>query len=192
MDASIPALKKVAARWLPTFQHDLKDFLRVVADDPELDDGLRQIAVGVVLYTLAPGDVIPDSAGVVGYLDDALALRVVLDELREKAPSRFDAYADRLPELTESTGDDFDVFRAVLGDVYEPFRAKVLASPAIEFKGKKAAELLNDDDGPAWLADEVAEKALKLDFKQSAIDSAVRQVDGIQSLFRQRLAPRRA
>jgi hypothetical protein len=42
---------------------------------------------------------------VVGYLDDALALRVVLDELREKAPTRFDAYADRLPELTESTGD---------------------------------------------------------------------------------------
>ncbi len=191
MDASIPELKKVAARWLPTFQHDLKDFLRVVADDPELDDELRQLAVGVVLYTLAPGDVIPDSAGVVGYLDDTLALRVALDELRVRAPERFEAYADRLPELTDTTGDDFEVFKAVLGDVYEPFRAKVLASPAIEFKGKKAPELLTSDDGPAWLADEVAEKALKLDFKQSAIDSAVRQVDGIQALFRQRLAPRR-
>ncbi|MBL8601616.1 MAG: DUF1232 domain-containing protein [Myxococcales bacterium] len=191
MNDAIAELKKVAARWLPTFQHDLKDFVRVVADDPELDDGLRAQAVGVALYCLAPGDVIPDSVGVVGYLDDALALRVVLAAVQAQAPARFDAYRERVPELVESVGEDLAVFRAVLGEVYTAFEARVAASVSIEFKGKNARALLDEGDGATWLQEEVSEKALKLDFKASAVDSAVRQVDGVVAMFRARLLNRR-
>lgn len=191
MSDDIASLKKVAARWLPAFQQDIKDFLRVVGDDPELDDDLREKAIGVVLYCLAPGDVIPDFVGVVGYLDDALALRIGLAEIRDKAPERFAVYRDRLPELTELLGQDLDAFRAVLGELYTAFEQRIAATVTIEFKGKRAKSLMADDEGAAWLQDEVSEKALQLDFKASSVDSAVRQVDDIVKLFRTRLGNKR-
>jgi hypothetical protein len=121
MDAD--ALEDISARWLTSLAHDFKDFLHVVADDLDLDDGLRERVVTAVLYTLAPGDVVPDTMGAIGYLDDALGLRVALDTVREEAPGRFESYRDRIPDLVASVEDgDLAAWREALGDVYEPFR----------------------------------------------------------------------
>src|SRR5687768_14923039 len=98
--------EKVAERWLSNLQQDLKDFLRVVCDDGDLDDSLRRTAVGAVLYALSPGDVIPDSSGPLGFLDDALALRLVLETVRTKAPDRFRAYEARITDMTASLDED--------------------------------------------------------------------------------------
>lgn len=183
------AVEDIALRWLPALQQDLKDFLHVVCDDPDLDDTLREVATAAALYTLAPGDVVPDSSGVLGYLDDALALRVALAEIRERAPERFDHYVDRIPEFTATVGDDLETFKTFLGDLYELFRARVVTSDKTEFKGKKAKDLLNDADGARWLDDEVSVAALKLDFKPTAVQAAARRVSTLLPIFRQKLQP---
>ncbi|MBI5513452.1 MAG: DUF1232 domain-containing protein [Deltaproteobacteria bacterium] len=180
-------LADVAERWLTSLQQDLKDFLHVVCDDQDLDEGLRAMAVSAVLYTLAPGDVIPDSSGVPGYIDDALALRVVLARIRERFPERFDGYAERIPELAASTGEDLDAFRAWLGDLYELFATRVGAVEKNEFKGKHAQDLLADPDGATWLEEEVSVAALKLDFKPQAVASAARRVNTLLPTFKQKL-----
>lgn len=184
------SLEAVAERWLASLQQDLKDFVHVVCDDLELDDELRTLAIGAVLYGLIPGDVVPDSQGVLGYFDDALALRVALLEIRDKAPDRWERFADRVPELCDTLGDDLTVFSDALGDVWEPFRDRVRASASLEFKGKKASDLL-DADGAAWLEDEVSELALKLGFKEPAIAAAARKATSVIPLFRQKLSPQR-
>jgi uncharacterized membrane protein YkvA (DUF1232 family) len=184
-------LEQVVERWLPSLQQDLKDFLHVVGDDPDLDEPLREMAVSAILYTLAPGDVIPDTSGAVGYLDDALALRVVLDAIRAKSEARFESYHDRIPDLAASAGEDLDVFREALGDeLYEAFVARV-GSDKNEFKGKRARELITSDDGPAWLDEEVSLAALKLDFKPAAVQAAARKAATVPQMFRQKLQPTR-
>ncbi len=188
MDTST-ALEDIASRWLPSLQQDLKDFLHVVCDDPDLDDDLRELATAAALYALAPGDIVPDSSGALGYLDDALALRVVLAEIRDRAPERFESYEQRIPEMTDSTGDDLDAFKDFLGDLYVPFRARLMAVDKVEFKGKKAKELLSDADGARWLDDEVSVAALKLDFKPSVVHTAARKVNTLLPVFRQKLLP---
>jgi uncharacterized membrane protein YkvA (DUF1232 family) len=183
-------LEDISERWLSSLQQDIKDFLHVVGDDQDLPDDVRTAAVAAVLYTLAPGDIIPDSTGVLGYLDDALALRVALERVRAAAPDRFEQYRDRAPELITSADEDLDAFREALGELYEPFAARVLSPERNEFKGKRAADVL-DLEGAAWLDEEITVAALKLDFKPSAVQSAARKAETIVPTIRQRLAPRR-
>lgn len=179
--------EKVARRWLESFAQDLKDFVHVVCDDADLDDSLREAAAGAVLYALAPGDVVPDSAGPLGYVDDALALRIVLDEIATKAPARFEAYRDRLAELIGPLADDIQVSRDYFEDAYDMFRTRVLAFEKLEFKGKRVPDALGD---PEWLGDEVSIAALKHDFKPADVTAATKRLHTLPPLFRQKLAPR--
>lgn len=188
MDTST-AVEEIAARWLSSLQQDLKDFLHVVCDDPDLDEPLREVVTAAALYTLAPGDVVPDSSGVLGYLDDALALRVALAEVRDRAPERFVHYQDRIPEISASVEGDLEDFKAFLGDLYEPFRQRLLTSEKTEFKGKHAKDVLADPDGAKWLDDEVSVAALKLDFKPTAVQAASRRVTSLLPIFKQKLQP---
>lgn len=189
---STDALDTIAEAWLSSLQQDIKEFVRVVCDDPELEETLRDRVHGAVFYALVPGDVIPDSVGVLGYLDDALALRVALDEVRRDAPERFEAYRDRIPELVESTGEALATFRASLDEeTYEAFRQRVFALEKVEFKGRRASEVAQGKVDPGWLAEEVSILALKLDFKPAAIRAAAKRVDSALQTFHQRLQPRR-
>ncbi|MFO0606042.1 MAG: DUF1232 domain-containing protein [Polyangiales bacterium] len=186
MDAD--ALEDISARWLASLAHDFKDFLHVVADDLDLDDGLRERVITAVLYTLAPGDVVPDTMGAIGYLDDALGLRVALDAVREEAPARFESYRDRIPEMVASVeGDDLSAWREALGDVYEPFRQRVFSPDRNVVKGKRARDLMADPDGAGWLDDEVSEAALKMDFKDAAVAAAARKAVTVIPVFQQKL-----
>jgi uncharacterized membrane protein YkvA (DUF1232 family) len=182
------AFESTARRWLESFQQDLKDFLHVVCDDMELDDGLRASATAAVLYALAPGDVVPDSVGPLGFVDDALALRIVLDEIAERAPARFDAYRERLPDMIDALEDDIALARSFFDDTFDLFKARVLATVRIEFKGKRVPEALAD---PEWLDDEVTVAALKLDFKPSDVTSATKRLNTLPPLFRQKLVQKK-
>lgn len=189
---STDALDAIAEKWLSSLQMDFKEYVRVACDDPELSDVLRERVHGAVFYALMPGDVIPDSIGVLGYLDDALALRIGLDEVRREAPDRFEAWRDRIPELVESAGDDLTVFREALEDAtYEAFRQRVFAIEKVEYKGRRASEVAAGKVDPGWLDAEASVFALKLDFKPAAVRAAVKKVDDALKTFHQRLQPKR-
>ncbi|MEI8256890.1 MAG: DUF1232 domain-containing protein [Deltaproteobacteria bacterium] len=177
----------VARRWLESFALELKDFVHVVCDDADLDDDLRDAAAGAVLYALAPGDVVPDSLGPLGFVDDALALRLVLDEIATRAPERFESYLDRMPELSEPLQDDLDAAREYFGETFELFRTRVLKFEKLEFKGKKVPDVIAH---PEWLVAEVSVAALKLDFKPADVNSAIKRLHTLPPLFRQKLVPR--
>jgi hypothetical protein len=189
---STEALQPIAEAWLSSLQQDIKEFVRVVCDDPELDEALRDRVHGAVFYALVPGDVIPDSIGVLGYLDDALALRIALDEVRREAPDRFEAWRDRIPEMIESAGEALATFRESLDEAtYDAFRHRVFAIEKVEFKGRRASEVAQGKVDPGWLAAEVSVLALKLDFKPAAVRAAAKRVDSALQTFHQRLQPRR-
>lgn len=177
----------IVRRWLESFALELKDFVHVVCDDADLPDDLRDAAAGAVLYALAPGDVVPDSIGPLGFVDDALALRLVLDEIAKRAPERFEAYIDRMPEMVEPLQDDLDAAREHFGETFELFRTRVLKFERLEFKGKKVPDVLAH---PEWLDAEVSVAALKLDFKPSDVRSALKRLNTLPGLFRQKLVPR--
>lgn len=178
------AFERCTARWLTSFQQDIKDFVHVVCDDQDLEDELREYAAGAVLYALAPGDVIPDSNGALGFVDDALALRIVLIEIEQKSPKRFAAYAARMPEVLDTLDADINASKTFLAETYEPFRERILAKERIEFQGKRVRDALED---PGWLEQEIAVLSVKLDFKPSDVQSASKKGASVLSMFRQKL-----
>lgn len=183
-------VESASARWLSTLQQDVKDFLHVIVDDQDLDEPLRTRMVATVLYLLSPADVVPDTQGTLGYIDDALAIRVALDAVRTESPARWEAHRERLGDMASTLEADLDAFRALLGEVYQPFCDRVMGETKNEFKGKRARDLLGDE-GTAWLDDEITVKALSLDFKPSDVQSAARRVATVLPTFRQKLGASR-
>jgi uncharacterized membrane protein YkvA (DUF1232 family) len=179
------SFETATVRMLSSLRQDMRDFVRVVCDDPELDQPLRELAAGAVLYGLTPGDIIPDSSSPpLGFVDDALALRVVLEIIAKEAPERFDSYCDRLPEMCETLDDDLDAAKAYLGDLYEPFVQRVRLAVNMEFKGKNAKGALEDAE---WMETELAVLAVKLEFKEETVQAAARKVATLLPQFRAKL-----
>ncbi|MBL8682007.1 MAG: DUF1232 domain-containing protein [Myxococcales bacterium] len=178
----------VTRRMLSNLRQDLRDFLHVVCDDQDLDDALREEAIGAVFYGLTPGDVIPDSSNPpLGYVDDAIALRIVLAEIEAKAPAAFERYRDRLPDLCDTLHEDLDSARAFLGDVYEPFVERVRQAKDLAYKGKTVRDAFED---PAFLDEEITVLSVKLAFKDEAVAGAARKVSTLLPQFRQKLTKR--
>ncbi len=188
MTTPVPAeLDPTVSRWLTGFQDDIKTFLRVVYDDQELDDELHAQATATVLYALAPGDVIPDSMGPLGYVDDALALRILVEETRLRAPERFATYGERMPEIIEPLADDIAISKEWLGDLYEAFRARILQTDKIEYKGKRVRDTISD---PEFLEDELSLATVKMDFKPTDVRSAIGKLATVPGIFRAKLTPK--
>ncbi len=179
----------VTRRMLSNLRQDLRDFFHVVCDDQDLDDALREDAIGAVFYGLTPGDVIPDSSNPpLGYVDDAIALRIVLAEIEQKAPAAFERYRDRIPDLCDTLHEDIDSARAFLGDeLYESFAQRVFQAKQLEYKGKTVRDAFSD---AGFLDEELTVLSVKLAFKDEAVASASRKVSTLLPQFRQKLTRR--
>jgi uncharacterized membrane protein YkvA (DUF1232 family) len=159
-----------------------------VCDDQDLDDRLRELAFGAVLYGLTPGDIIPDSSNPpLGYVDDALALRVILAKIAQDAPATFERYRARLPELCDPLDADIESAKEYLGDLYEPFVARVCQATTLEYKGKSVRDAFEDS---SFIDEELTVLGVKLAFKDEAVQSAARKVSSLLPQFRQKLTRR--
>jgi uncharacterized membrane protein YkvA (DUF1232 family) len=182
------SFEAVAARMLSTLRQDLRDFFHVVCDDGDLDEALRTLAFGAVLYGLTPGDLIPDSVSPpLGYVDDALAIRVVLAKIAQDAPASFARYRERLPELCDGLEADISAARGFLGDVYEPFVARVFHATTLSYKGKSARDAFEDS---SFIDEELTVLSVKLAFKDDAVQSAGRKVSTLLPQLREKLTRR--
>lgn len=179
----------VTRRMLSNLRQDLRDFFHVVCDDQDLDDALREEAIGAVFYGLTPGDVIPDSSNPpLGYVDDAIALRIVLSLIESKAPAAFERYRERLPEMCDTLHEDVASARAFLGDeLYEAFAQRVLQAKTLEYKGKTVRDAFED---AGFLDEEITVLSVKLAFKDETVESAARKVSTLLPQFRAKLTRR--
>jgi uncharacterized membrane protein YkvA (DUF1232 family) len=179
----------VTRRMLANLRQDLRDFFHVVCDDQDLDDPLREAAIGAVFYGLTPGDVIPDSSNPpLGYVDDAIALRVVLEKIEREAPAAFERYRDRIPDLCDTLHEDIDSAREFLGpELYDAFARRVFQATQLEYKGKSVRDAFTD---AGFLDEEITVLSVKLAFKDEAVESAARKVSTLLPQFRQKLTRR--
>ena len=74
-------------RAIGEIHQDLKILFEML-DDAELSEHARTRAAGAMLYLLAPGDLIPDTFGLLGHVDDSLVLRMVMAVTLSEASER--------------------------------------------------------------------------------------------------------
>lgn len=173
-------------RGISEMSHDVKVLLDMF-DDPEFEDETRLRAGGALLYLVAPGDLIPDTFGLLGQVDDALVMRMTMEYALKKKPERREHYLERYPEIFETIEEDLQTAANYLGEVY-PWLDKWLDRLLkIEFKGKRADSLLDDVDSGSWLYDELNEALLDLEFDDDDLNREMRRIDKILPVIQEKM-----
>jgi uncharacterized membrane protein YkvA (DUF1232 family) len=133
--------------------HDLKIAFDAM-DDENLPRPVREVAVGVIAYVVSPNDFIADrNDTVVSYADDVLLLRLALSKALGKGEDE-QAFRDRFPELFDSLEENLALCKSVMGELMTWLESKVGVLPAFEYKGKKVAKFLDNDEAREQLFDD--------------------------------------
>lgn len=140
--------------WLVSLPHDLKIAFDAM-DDENLPRPVREVAAGVVAYVISPNDGIADrNDNIVSFADDAVLLRLAL--ARALGPGEDEAaFRDRFPELFDGLDDKLTICKSVMGgDLMAWLEAKVKSLATRDYKGKKIAKYLDDDEAREQLFDD--------------------------------------
>ena len=132
--------------WLVSLPHDLKIAIEAM-DDENLPRAAREIAVGAIMYVVSPNDFVSDrNEAVASFADDAILLRLALNAVVVAGGEDGGAFRDRFPELFDGLDADLKVCRGVMGDLMGWLEGKVTGLRNQNYKGKKVALYLDNDE----------------------------------------------
>ena len=100
---------------LVSLPYDMKVLFEAISDE-NLPKEARLVAAQATIYCLSPSDPIPDSLGLLGFVDDTLLVRLALARILELGGEDADDYPGRFPELFEPLNEDLALARGFLGD----------------------------------------------------------------------------
>ncbi len=164
---------------LTRFSQDLKSILRIV-EDPEIDDESRVALAGGLLHVMSSRGAIPGVRGVLRHLGDVLLLRLVLNEVRERAPDAFQKQLEGSREMLEPLSDELEVTRAYLGDRVSVLEEVVEKFPKLSHQGHQAAACIDDAESSTWLYEALNEALInEIDFDEEDVARELKHVDRI-------------
>ncbi len=144
---------ELVRNWLVSLPQDLKIAFDAM-DDENLPRPVREVAAGVVAYVVSPNDFIQDrNDAVVSYADDAVLLRLALQKALGKGEDE-EAFRQRFPELFEGLDENLVLCKSVMGDLMTWLETKVAGLPKMDYKGKKVAKYLDDEEAREALFDD--------------------------------------
>lgn len=136
---------------LVSLPYDMKVLFEAMSDE-NLSTQARELAAGAAIYCLSPSDPMPDSLGLLGYIDDVVYVRLSLQRLRELGGEEFKAYPERFVDEFKSLDADLALIREYLGDSIAWIVQRTEKSPAkVRYKGKDASTYVSDDEARDFL-----------------------------------------
>lgn len=137
--------------WLISLPHDLK-ILYEASTDANLDRASRELAVGAIIYVVSPSDFISsDRSDFSGYADDCLILRLALGRIVATKDEDSKLFLDRFGDFFESLDKELAVCKKAMGELYGWLDSLVDGLPRLEYKGKKVAVYLDDEEASELL-----------------------------------------
>ena len=131
--------------WLVSLPHDLKIAFDAM-DDENLPRSVRELATGVAIYIVSPNEFIPDrNDALVAYTDDAMLLRLALHRALGKGEDE-QAIRERFPELFEGLEENLALCNSFMSEVMKWLETKLSALRTRDYKGKKLALYLDNDE----------------------------------------------
>lgn len=178
---------QVFKSWLVSLPHDLKICFEAM-DDENLSRADRELAVGVILYVLAPNQSKDRNESVANFADDALILRLALRRIAAGNDDDAQAFRDRFPELFAQLEDEVKVCAGVLGDLMAWLEAKVDAFARLTFRGKKVATYLDNDEARADLYEDGLAFRTDYPLDDSTIDDKLKRAATVTDVIKRRRA----
>ena len=138
---------------LVNLPYDMKVLFEAMTDE-NLPTEARQLATSAVVYCLSPSDPIPDTMGLIGFVDDVVVTRVALTKMLEMAADPMGTYPKRFPEQFDALDRDVALFRAYLGDTMRWVDWHIEKNDQVKYKGKRISDYLTDDEASQRLYEE--------------------------------------
>lgn len=137
--------------WLISLPHDLK-ILYEASSDANLDRASRELATGAIIYVVSPSDFITsDRSDFSGYADDCVILRLALSRIVAKKDEDSQQFRERFSDFFASLAEELAVCKKAMGELYGWLDSLVDGLPRLEYKGKKVAVYLDDDEASEML-----------------------------------------
>ena len=177
--------------WLVSLPHDLKIAFDAM-DDENLPRPVRELACGVVIYVVSPHDATADrNDTILGFADDALLLRLALHKGIGSGEDE-QTFKDRYPELFDGLEDNLTLCKTVMGDLMTWLDGKVGGLKTRDYKGKKLATYLDNDDNRETLFDDGAVFRTDYPVDETTIGDKVKKASTILDALKRRKPKKRA
>ena len=138
--------------WLISLPHDLKVLFEASTDE-NLDRSLREVAVGAILYTVSPTDFISsDRDDFTSYADDCLMVRMAMQKLAVSDSEDAVQFRERFDDFFGPLQEGLATCKEAMGaELYDWLEGHVKQLTQLEYKGKKVAAYLDDDEASELL-----------------------------------------
>jgi hypothetical protein len=173
----------VLGNYLVSLPFDLKILQEAVADS-DLDRAARDIAAGAIVHTLMP----QEGDGPLRFVDDVLFVRAALQQIERTGGEGFAPFRDRFRDVYDALAEHLAVIQAALGDSWLWLASKVETFPRLPYKGKRAAQYVDDDESQAFLYDEGLEFETNYNVTEEQVRNRLRRVEQVAELLAKRRA----
>lgn len=165
--------------------YDIKVFFEAISDE-NLSMEARKVAAGAIIYCLSPSDPIPDSAGILGFVDDVTVVKIALSRLIELGGEEAAGYPKRFQEQYIGLDSDLALIRGYLGENMAWLEKRIREQlPNNRYKGKSTEEYLKDDEAQSFLYSEGLAFTTGYEIDEEAAAKLV-SGEAVRAVFRQR------
>lgn len=163
---------EMLVRWLVSLPTDIKILIEMIGDD-ELDMKARSLAVGTIVYVLAPIDLIPEKIPVLGYVDDVVVLHIAVALVVQIDPNRGRYYREKYPQTFETLDQQIELLRATLGALYSWLTALVENLVKRRFRDQAAEDVIGSENLQEDMFDAAMEYAADVNVDAETIQRAL-------------------
>ena len=166
---------------------DLKAMLRIT-DDGDLDDKSRVLACGAILHVLSGANAIPGVKGVLGFADDVIVLRLVIDRIAKTSPELIASHRAEDPDVFGPMAEQTQAIRDHLAELTPVLDKVVDGLPRLSFEGHTAEECAREQEAQTWLYDSVHEAIVeRLELPEDVVARGVKGAGEIRGHLKQRV-----
>jgi hypothetical protein len=169
--------------YLVSLPFDLKVLQEAVAD-PDLDRQAREIAAGAIVHTLLP----QEGDGLLRYVDDVLIVRAAFAAIAHKGGEAFTPFRDRFRDVYEPLDEVVALCDGALGDTWRWLASKLETFPKLVFKGRRASQYVDDEDGPSLLYEEGLEFETNYNVTEEQVRNKLRRIEQVVELLTRKRA----
>jgi uncharacterized membrane protein YkvA (DUF1232 family) len=172
---------------LVSLPYDMKVLFEAISDE-NLPLAARQLAAGAAIYCLSPSDPIPDSTGLLGFIDDVVVVRVAFHRFLELGGEDSRTYPERFVEQFRSLDEDLSLMKDYLGEslVWIQSRMEKTLLKA-RYKGKSALAYVEEDEACNFLYEEGQVFTTRYEIDDEAV-SKLQSGKIVLDAFRKRMA----
>lgn len=174
-----------ACEYLISLPFDVKALQEAVSDQ-DLEREARELAAGVVIYTLNHHQ---EGNGIERFIDSVFLVRIAFEQVAVRGGDGSGAFRDRFAEIYSTLDDDLEVFRSYLGpELWGWLSGRLSAFSRLTLKGKRPTQYVEDTETLDQLYEDCLDFQTNYNITEAQVQNRLRRPEQIAEFLQRRHA----